>query len=93
MTSFTQCVVETIKSIPIGEVRSYGEIAAICGSPRGARQVVRVLHTMSQSQGLPWHRVVRKDMTLPQTSFVEEQKARLEEEGLQFIGNQIHLNV
>ncbi len=32
--------------------------AAAAGSPRAARQVVRILHTQSRKRGLPWHRVV-----------------------------------
>jgi methylated-DNA-protein-cysteine methyltransferase-like protein len=37
---------------------TYGQIAAIAGNPRGARQVARILHGMSQSHQLPWHRVI-----------------------------------
>ncbi|MDF2837343.1 MAG: methylated-DNA--cysteine S-methyltransferase binding protein [Paenibacillus sp.] len=37
---------------------TYGQIAEQAGSARGARQVVRILHSMSEAHGLPWHRVV-----------------------------------
>ena len=37
---------------------TYGQIATLAGSPRGARQVVRVLHTLSEKYKLPWHRVI-----------------------------------
>lgn len=37
---------------------TYGQIAALAGSPRGARQVVRILHAMSKKYKLPWHRVI-----------------------------------
>lgn len=37
---------------------TYGQIAAQAGSPRGARQVVRILHSLSAVHSLPWHRVV-----------------------------------
>ena len=37
---------------------TYGGIARAAGSPRGARQVVRILHSMSRKYKLPWHRVV-----------------------------------
>ncbi len=89
MNPFTQCVIGVIENIPEGQVMSYGEIASLCGSSRAARQVVRVLHIYSESHGLPWHRVVRKDLMLAETSFMEEQKARLEVEGVQFQGFQI----
>lgn len=37
---------------------TYGQIGGLAGSPRAARQVVRILHSMSEKHGLPWHRVV-----------------------------------
>ncbi len=37
---------------------TYGQIAALAGSPRAARQVVRILHAMSKKHRLPWHRVI-----------------------------------
>lgn len=55
---FTDEVVRVIKSIPRGKVMTYGQVAAAAGSPRGARQVVRILHTQSRKHSLPWHRVV-----------------------------------
>ncbi|AJY74684.1 MGMT family protein [Paenibacillus beijingensis] len=58
MQPFTERVVAIIQSIPAGKVMTYGQIAAMAGSPRGARQVVRILHAMSGKYGLPWHRVV-----------------------------------
>lgn len=58
MEAFTQGVIDVIKNIPKGKVMTYGQIAAVAGSPRAARQVVRVLHSMSDKYSLPWHRVV-----------------------------------
>ena len=58
MQPFTQKVIEIIKGIPEGKVMTYGQIAGAAGSPRGARQIVRILHAMSAAHGLPWHRVV-----------------------------------
>ncbi|MGN7764619.1 MGMT family protein [Paenibacillus sp. 22594] len=58
MTPFTQKVIAVIRSIPEGYVMTYGGIARAAGSPRGARQVVRILHSMSRKYKLPWHRVV-----------------------------------
>lgn len=58
MTEFTFKVIETIKMIPYGKVMTYGQIAAYCGNPRGARQVSRILHSMSSKHKLPWHRVI-----------------------------------
>lgn len=58
MQPFTKAVIDIIKAIPEGRVMSYGQIAEQAGSARGARQVVRILHSMSEAHGLPWHRVV-----------------------------------
>ncbi|TXK74681.1 MGMT family protein [Paenibacillus sp. N3.4] len=58
MTPFTERVIQIIRSIPEGKVMTYGQIAQAAGSPRGARQVVRILHAMSQKYQLPWHRVI-----------------------------------
>jgi len=84
--NFTQRVAQAIISIPAGCVASYGQIAAMAGDPRGARQVVRLLHTASDSLGLPWHRVVDGEgcIVLPQGGGYEEQQSRLEAEGVFF---------
>ncbi|MDY0394373.1 MGMT family protein [Virgibacillus halophilus] len=60
MQPFTERTIYIIQNIPAGKVMTYGQIAALAGSPRAARQVVRILHTMSDKYGLPWHRVVNK---------------------------------
>lgn len=58
MTKFTEEVLVIIKAIPYGKVMTYGQIAAYAGNPRGARQVSRILSSMSGTHGLPWHRVI-----------------------------------
>ena len=58
MTEFTARVIEVILSIPPGRVMTYGTVALYAGSPGGARQVVRILHTMTEKYELPWHRVI-----------------------------------
>ena len=57
-TPLTTRIIELIRAIPKGRVASYGKIAALAGSPRGARQVVRVLHSLGGKEKLPWHRVI-----------------------------------
>ena len=51
---------EVIEAIPAGQVRSYGEVAAIAGI-RSPRLVGRYL--AETTDRLPWHRVVRADRT------------------------------
>ncbi|CAM4403737.1 MGMT family protein [Paenibacillus typhae] len=58
MTPFTANVIAVIQAIPEGKVMTYGGVAKAAGSPRAARQVVRILHSMSRKYRLPWHRVI-----------------------------------
>ena len=84
--SFTDRVKDRIKRIPPGRVASYGQVAALAGSPRGARQVVWILHSSSDKDGLPWHRVinVKGQISLPHGYGYELQKSLLEAEGVVF---------
>jgi methylated-DNA-protein-cysteine methyltransferase-like protein len=61
MTEATERIIAVIQSIPKGKAASYRDIALAAGLPNGARQVVRVLHSMSEKHKLPWHRVIRAD--------------------------------
>lgn len=56
--AFTRRVIDIIGGIPRGKVLTYGTVAALAGNPRGARQVVRILHSSSEKHDLPWHRVI-----------------------------------
>jgi methylated-DNA-protein-cysteine methyltransferase-like protein len=61
MTENTRRIIEQIKAVPMGKVSSYRDIAARAGLANGARQTVRVLHSMSEKYDLPWHRIIRSD--------------------------------
>ncbi len=92
---FHIAVCRVLKKIPRGRVCTYGTVAALAGNPRGARQVVRVLHSSSTTEGLPWHRVVNAQgrLSLPPGAGYELQKALLEDEGVIFgIGDRINLS-
>ena len=52
-------IANAIKAIPRGKVSSYRDVALAAGLPNGARQTVRVLHSLSEKLCLPWHRVIR----------------------------------
>lgn len=58
MTQFTEEGLVKIKRIPYGSVMSYGQVARLEGNIRGARQVVRILHSISEKYNLPWHRII-----------------------------------
>jgi len=61
MTDNTKKIIEQILAVPRGKVSSYGAVAAKAGLKNGARQTVRVLHSMSEKYVLPWHRIIRAD--------------------------------
>lgn len=65
---------------------TYGQIASLAGSPRGARQVVRVLHSLSEKHKLPWHRVVNSkgEIGLKDYDSHNLQKKLLQSEGVKF---------
>src|SRR6476620_7354876 len=69
--SRTERVVERVRAIPEGYVRTYGDI-----DPRAPRLVGRILAT---TRDLPWHRVVRADGSIPH---VEPQRELLFAEGV-----------
>lgn len=82
---FTQRVIEAIRAIPRGRVATYGQIAVLAGSPKGARQVSWVLNSCSRSENLPWHRVVNSQGTISlQGDGKLEQRCLLETEGIRF---------
>ncbi len=92
MTKFTEDVLEIIKMIPKGKVMTYGQIAVNANNPRGARQVSRILHSMSSKHKLPWHRVINSKGTISLTGeggFVQAEM--LKSEGIEVINKKINL--
>lgn len=84
MNPFTRRVIDIIKGIPAGYVMTYGQIAQLAGSARAARQVVRILHSMSTSYELPWHRVVnaKGEIAIKDDESRFKQTVYLREEGV-----------
>ena len=81
---FTERVLLVLSRIPAGRVASYSQVAGMAGSPQAARQVVRVLHTLSRTEKLPWHRVIGSGgrIRLPRGGGFEEQRRLLRREGV-----------
>lgn len=81
---FTVRAIEVMRAIPRGKVATYAQVAAVAGSALAARQVVRVLHSLSRVERLPWQRVInsRGSISLLRGAGFEEQKALLEAEGV-----------
>lgn len=57
---FADKVKEVVRQIPKGQTMSYGEVAAIAGSPGAARAVGGIMKSNYDST-IPCHRVVRSD--------------------------------
>jgi alkylated DNA nucleotide flippase Atl1 len=74
-------IVERIRAIPEGFVRTYGDI-----EPRAPRLVGRVLSTTHER--MPWHRVVRADGSLARGA---RQLELLRQEGVPFRGDRVDL--
>lgn len=76
------------KKIPAGRLASYGQIAALAGSPRAARQVGWALHIMPAAdyQKIPWQRVINSQGYISTTCLehpADLQKRLLEQEGVE----------
>jgi O-6-methylguanine DNA methyltransferase len=61
-TDFAKSVLTAVSNIPRGMVMSYGEVASIVHSHRGARAVGNVLMN-NFDPSVPCHRVIRADGT------------------------------
>ena len=68
-------VLDAIRAIPEGFVRTYGDVSP--GAPRLAGRILKTVH----APDVPWWRVVRSDGSL---AAGEPQRARLEAEGVPF---------
>ena len=78
-TDFERAVHVVIASVPVGEVVTYGEVAAEVGRPGAARAVGRVMATSGAP--IPWWRVVAADGRLAPGKEAD-QRRRLAAEGV-----------
>lgn len=83
--NFFEKVYAVCRLIPEGKAATYGQIAALIGSPRAARQVGWALRVCPKEPPVPAHRVVnRKGFLSGAGSFFleDEQRRQLEAEGI-----------
>lgn len=76
-TAFQRRVWQALQSIPAGETRSYGELAAAVGDPKAARAVAAACAANKIAVAVPCHRVVHRDGSLSGYRWGVERKRRL----------------
>lgn len=96
MTELSKRIVQKIKSVPKGKVLTYGGVAALAGSPRGARQVSWLLKSQTDKENLPWWRIINSKgrISIKDPVGYSLQKKYLEDEGVKFDStDHIDLNI
>lgn len=89
--SFYHAVYRLVSRIPRGQVATYGQLAAILGSPRASRAVGYALFNLSHedARAVPWQRVINAQGMISARGDViraEIQQHLLESEGVVFDG-------
>ena len=85
MGNFFAEVYAAVRRIPEGKVATYGQIALLCGNPRGSQAVGYALHVNPEPGVIPCHRVVNREGRLaPGFAFggAGAQRTLLEKEGV-----------
>lgn len=87
-------ILNAVERIPRGRVSTYGAVAEVAGLARRARLVGKVLREAPSSRKVPWFRVLnasgRLSFPLGSDAYAT-QKAKLEREGVNFIGGRVDL--
>lgn len=83
MTELQQAILAAAESLEVGEVVSFGDLAAKAGKPSASRAAGSVLSKLGDA--VPWWRVVYSDGHLPPCN-PSLQNERLEQEGVQMKG-------
>lgn len=80
-TAFQIKVWQQLRKIPMGETRSYSQIAAAIGQPKAVRAVANACANNPAALVIPCHRVLRKDQSLGGYRWgIERKRALLERE-------------
>ena len=85
-------IYQTVMQIPYGKVATYGQIAALIGRPKNARQIGYALavldnDTRTVGEEVPWHRVINSRGEVSRRAhpdFEDYQRILLEDEGVEF---------
>lgn len=76
-TVFQEKVWRALTAIPVGQTRSYAEVAQAIGQPSAARAVARACAANPLAVAVPCHRVVRADGAISGYKWGAERKAEL----------------
>lgn len=90
-----ELILETVRQIPRGKVATYGQVASEAGFPGQARMVGYALHALSDSAGVPWHRVINASgkISFPKGSEAYRRQRRLlRNEGVVFSKESLDLD-
>ena len=88
MPGIFETVYAWVRQIPPGKVATYGQIARLCGIPRGARVVGYAMASCPAGSGVPCHRVVDREGRTKKafdTFMPDTQRMLLEAEGVAFL--------
>lgn len=91
---FQSQVYQAVYSVPSGKVATYGDIAALAGQPKHARQVGKILSQLPKDSKLPWFRIINSQgrLSFPVDSpAYQRQRSLLEADGIEFQGERISL--
>ncbi len=94
LVMFKDKVYQITKQIPKGKVATYGQIARLAGSPKGARAVGMAMKTNPNAPHTPCHRVVASDGSLTGYSGINGVKGKrgmLIKEGVIFKGEKVDI--
>ena len=81
--NFTERVRSVVRDIPKGETMTYGEVAAVAGSP-GAARAVGTIMSKNYDKEVPCHRVIGANGMLGgyNRGGIEKKRALLKSEGV-----------
>lgn len=85
---------DVVRRIPKGKVATYGQIAALAGFPRHARQVGHAMRDLPQGSDVPWHRVLNARGEVSPRAAVgweDVQRDLLEQEGVDLVRERVDL--
>jgi methylated-DNA-protein-cysteine methyltransferase-like protein len=81
-------IYNAVRKIPAGKVATYGQIAALIGSPRSARIVGWALRNLEEKTNVPWQRVINKEgrISIENLGVPKEMQATLlKQEGIEIV--------